>query len=248
MRLGCKYLLLIVLVAGMLFINSTGQSISAVESVKEYTLDAWPHRIYYLAVLSGPNAPYDDITVHITAMNNYTLYVNGELIGSDNDWRTVEAWPVNVGGSNDIVLAVKVDNSGMSGGNGLMVDIDAGTDWIGTTTLKRRSAVISGTRRLIPVLWWYYTGDITELMGDEWYTLNYNPSTGISALDSSIITDEMGQVIKGNIDEAQLDYHHDANIEIVAGYIGNIDFGGVEDGGIQLRSIEGENLALKKIV
>lgn len=242
---------------GLLLVTFMSPVYSAVESVKEYTLDSWPHTIYYLAVLSGPNSPYNEITAHITAMDSYTLYVNGDSTGlnvktnvsgtmKDNDWRTVEAWKVDVAGSEDIVLAVKVDNSGMGGGNGIMVDIDAGTDWIGTTTLKRRSAIISGSRRLIPVAWWYYTGDIVKLMGDEWYTLNYNASSGGSDLDSSVITDEMDQVIEGNIDEGQLDYHHDDNIEVVAGYLGNIDLGGVEGGGMQLRRIEGENLALEK--
>jgi len=230
---------------GLLLVTFVSPVYSAVETVKEYTLDAWPHTIYYLAVLSGPNSPYNDITVHITAMDSYTLYVNGELIGSDNDWETVEAWPVDVAGSEDIVLAVKVDNSGMCGGSGIMVDIDAGIDWIGTTTLKRRSAIITGSRRLIPVVWWYYTGDIVELMGDQWYTL-INPETKNYYLNESVTTDELDQVMKGNINESQLDYHHDDNIEVVSGYFGNIDLGGVEDGGIQLRRIEGENIALKK--
>ena len=230
---------------GLLLVTFVSPVYSAVESVKEYALDSWPHTIYYLAVLSGPNAPYNDITVHITAMDSYTLYVNGELIGSDNDWKTVEAWPYDCAGSEDIVLAVKVDNSGMSGGNGIMVDIDAGTDWIGTTTLKRRSAVISGSSRILPVLWYYYIGDIVELMGDQWYTL-INPITKKYYLDETNTTDELDQVMKGNIDESQLNYHHDTNIEAVAGYIGNVDLGGVEGGGIQLRRIEGENIALKK--
>jgi len=218
---------------------------AAVQAVKDTTWTTWPQTIYYMAHLSGPDAPYDDVDIYITAVDEYILYVNGDLVGQDDDWETVEKYTVTISGE-DILLGIQVNNSGTGLGNGLMVDIKAGSDWLGTTTLKRRSAVKDGTRKMYPCMWWYYTGDITKTSwgGDKWYELNYNKSKHETFLNDTGIQAQLGQCILGSIGE--IDYTPDPHIEVVTGYPGNVDLGSAENGGIQLRRIEGENIALGK--
>jgi len=144
-------------IIGLVFVFYACPSFGAVAEVDTTKWTSWPHTIFYMAHLSGPDKPYADITVNITAIDKYTLYINGSLIGSDNDWETVEKYTVNISGD-DVIVAVKVENDGVGNGNGLMVDIQAGADWLGTTTMKRRSAVYKGVRIIFPLMWYYFDG------------------------------------------------------------------------------------------
>ncbi len=247
MRSGIKIYVASLLAIGLMLCAFASPSFAAVMAVKDSTWTSWPHTIYYMAHLSGPNAPYDDIEVNITAVDEYTLYINGEEVGSDDDWTTVETYTVNVSAA-DVLVGIKVHNSGTGLGNGLMVDIKAGADWLGTTTLKRRSAVVGGTREIFPVRWYYYSGDITsaDWGGDTWYELGYNSGRRTTILDDTGIKAQLGQVMLGKMDMGQLSYLPDPHIEVVTGYVGNVDLGSAENGGIQLRQIEGENIAQGK--
>ena len=246
---GIKINVLCLVFIGLMLGVFVNPSVAAVKAVKDTTLTVWPSKIYYFARLSGPDRPYDDITVNITAVDEYTFYINGELIGSDNDWRSVEEYTVSISGS-DVIVGIQVNNSGTGIGNGLMIDIKAGADWLGTTTLKRRSAVVAGLRNIYPVIWYYYTGDIVEFLGKDWYTLQYDSQIGTTILDDKNITSQLGQVILGSMGDIYSKdgeiYQPDPHIEIVAGYLGDVDIGSAEGGGIQLRRIEGENIALGK--
>lgn len=238
------YEIVIILSTAFLFaITSSDLSLAATEKSEEVTWTSWPFTVYYLARLSGPDAPYDTITVNITAVDEYKLYVNGAIIGTDSDWQTLDSYPVNISG-NDVVICVEVTNYGIGNGNGLMVDIQAGSDWLGTTTLKRHSEIVEDTRRVYPVKWYYYVGNITDVLGEDWYTLQYNPDGRQTVLDDAHITGQLKEVMLGTMGE--VNYYPDPHIEVIAGYPGNIYPGSSENGGIQLRSIEGENIAFNK--
>jgi len=245
LRSGIKIYVLSVLVLGLMLGFFASPSNAAVKAVNDTTWTAWPSTIYYMAHLSGPDAPYDDITIYITAVDEYILYVNGEQVGSDDDWQTVEEYTVNVA-SPDIRLGVEVRNSGTGLGNGLMVDIKAGSDWLGTTTLKRRSAVVGGSRNIYPCMWYYYSGDIIQASwgGDKWYELSYNAGKHETILNDTNIQAQLGQAILGEMGD--INYLPDPHIEIITGFPGNVDLGSAEGGGVQLRRIEGENIALGK--
>jgi len=233
------------LVLGLMLGFFASPSNAAVKAVNDTTWTAWPSTIYYMAHLSGPDAPYDDITIYITAVDEYILYVNGEQVGSDDDWQTVEEYTVNVA-SPDIRLGVEVRNSGTGLGNGLMVDIKAGSDWLGTTTLKRRSAVVGGSRIIYPCMWYYYSGDIAKASwgGEKWYELSYNAGKHETILNDTNIQAQLGQAIRGEMGD--ISYLPDPHIEMITGFPGDVDLGSAESGGIQLRRIEGENIALGK--
>lgn len=238
-----KIQLLLLLVIGFMTGVFGNNSFSAVFEVKETQLTSWPHTIYYLAHLSGPGGSYDDITVHITAVDEYILYINGRFIGSDNDWQTVETYTVNISGD-DMIVGVKVHNNGIGHGNGLMVDIQAGADCLGTTTLKRRSAIVEGNREIFPVTWYYYDEDMNEFLGEDWYTLQYDPENNTTILDNDIVKSQLKEVVPGDI--GNISYLPDRHIEIVTGYPRNVDLGSVDGGGISLRRIDGVNIALGK--
>ena len=219
----------------------TGTVSADVEEVAKETFSTWSSTIYYLAELSGPNKPYNDVTIYITAVDEYTLYVNGDEIGSDNDWTTVDDYTVSIDGES-ILIGVKVTNYGQGHGNGLMVDIqDANADWLGTNTWKRRSEIINSSRQVFPVAWYYYQGDAeADFTSFPWYS----PSDP-KYFESQVTRDGWQYVQLGKMGD--LGYNPDNHIEIVTGYpTGDIDNGTIEEGGVTLRRIEGENLALGK--
>ena len=77
---------------GMIITVLSSPSFASTEVVRDFTLSPWPQTIYYMAHLSGPDAPYEYITINITAVDEYILYVNGEWVGTDDDWQTVESY------------------------------------------------------------------------------------------------------------------------------------------------------------
>jgi len=236
---------MIVLLAGLMLAVFANPSVAAVTAVTDTTWNAWPNTVYYLARLSGPNAPYSDIKVHITAVDQYKLWVNGNRIDTaaknDGKWETVEEYAVTVTGT-DLFIAVQVDNLGRGNGNGLMVDIDTGTDWQGTTIANRRSQFINDAVQLFPAkgncMWYYYPGDITQSLGrSDWYKF-----------DSTLFDDAgkygLKRVMLGSM--GKFNYIPNSHIEVVTGYTGDADIGSEKGGGIKLRRIDGEDLAYKK--
>ena len=220
MRSGIRVYLASLLVIGLMLGAFAGPSFAAVQAVKDTTWTAWPSTIYYLAHLSGPNGPYDDITINITAVDEYILYVNGNLVGTDDDWETVETYTVTVS-TEDIRLGIQVNNSGTGLGNGLMVDIQAGADWLGTTTMIRRSAVKDDARKIYPCRWYCYSGDITkwDRGGDTWYELEYNAGKHTTFLDDTGVQAQLAPALTGKI--GNIEYLPDPHIEVITGYPGD---------------------------
>ena len=246
MSSGIKFSLAGLLVIGLMLGLFASPSSAAVSALTDSTWNSWSDTIYYMGHLQGPDFDYDDVTVYITAVDEYVLYVNGVKVGEDNNWETVEAYNLSLGGVKSVVIGVEVKNYGVGNGNGLMVDVKANSDWLGTTTLKRRSFEKAGTTRLYECLWWYYDGDITTAAwgGDEWYKLQFNSSKQTTILKDNYIQAEMSQCILGSM--GKIDFIPDPHIEVITGYPGNVDVGSAEGGGITLRRIEGENIALGK--
>ncbi|MDP2984308.1 MAG: hypothetical protein Q8O92_13390, partial [Candidatus Latescibacter sp.] len=135
MRRCIKYCAMIVFLVGLALLSFASPSAAKV-AVVDTTWTTWPNTVYYFfgrnrvsgntAQKLGPNAPYTDVKIHITAVDKYTLYVNGKLRGSDDKWQTVETYSISGTSISDLYIAIKVDNLAKGNGNGLMVDIEAG--------------------------------------------------------------------------------------------------------------------------
>ena len=250
MRRSIKICVSGLIIIGLMLAVFARPSVAAVKAVKDSTWTAWPNTIYYLARLAGPKKPYVDVKIHITAIDKYILYVNGVRVddaSNDGDWHTVETYTVTISGS-DMVLAVAVTNNGLGDGNGLMIDIEAGGDRLGTTTLQRMSAKVGGTMLSYPdlsVKWYYYDSNIVDLLGQDWYKLNYNAAKHTTSLDDANIVSNLKEVLSGEF-KGEINFIPNEKIEIITGYHKNVDLGRAVGGGIQLRGIEGQNLALKK--
>ncbi len=246
LRSGIKFSLAGLLVIGLVVGLFASPSSAAVTDLTEKTWNSWSNTIYYLAHLQGPEGQYEDITVYITAVDEYVLYINGTKVGEDNDWATVEEYKIDLEKTDDIVIGVEVTNHGLGNGNGLMVDIKAKSDWLGTTTLKRRTADVDGSGKKFECLWYYYAGDLpaANLYSGNWYDIGYNASKHETLLLDSSVKNELKQCILG--DMGKIDYFPDPHIEVITGYPGDIDIGSTDGGGIALRRIEGENIALNR--
>ncbi|MFC1551440.1 FlgD immunoglobulin-like domain containing protein [Candidatus Latescibacterota bacterium] len=230
---------------------------------EEMTISAFPSTVYYFAHLSGPGAPYNDVTFHITAIDEYELYVNGNRIDdeqNDGNWHTVEDYTFTVD-SSELVIAVEVRNHGIGDGNGLMIDIEAGADRFGTGTSKRMAVEHDGALHTYPSAWYYAGWDITGsfeyVTKDSWYKLGYDPETGTSAFTTGFPVPEdpdidtlyyykiLPHVVPGSFN-GSMDFTPSDKTEIVTGYPDDwnpIDTGSTENGGLLLRHLEGENIA-----
>jgi len=227
---------------------SVSPSYAAVQAVQTYADSTWSNTIYYLGTVSGyygQTQTYQDITIHITAVDEYELYVNGTAYtaGNDHNFRTVDDYSINVGGAKVLNIGVKVTNNGTGNGNGLIVGIDAGTDQLGTSTRIRESMQVQQSWLNIPVSWWSFdeAGKTSLGFGATWYNFD-----GTKLFNENNKTKFMRRAMNGTI-KADLDYTFPQGVEAITGYLQtNVDTGATVNGGIKLRRIEGENIALGK--
>ncbi len=232
---------MVLCMVGLMLASFASPSNAAVKAVIDSTWTSWTNTVCYFARLNGPNAPYTDLKVAITAVDKYELYINGARIDTpaknDGKWETVEQYSVTADGkSTDVFVVVKVANLGVGNGNGLMVDIQAGADWLGTTTMKRRSQYKNSVMTLYNAAWYYYPGDYSTT-GATWFNIN-------KAFFDDASKNGLKPVLLGKM--GNLNYTPNSHIEVVSGFQSDADVGSTSGGGIKLRRIEGENLALYK--
>jgi len=240
-----KYCAISLILTGILLVAFVSPSFAAVKAVQTYVDSTWSNVVYYIASLSGKYGQengYDDVTVSITAVDEYTLYINGVLIGSDNNWETVEKYTASV--NNKVInVAVKVVNHGKSEGNGLILDIDSGsTDIVGTTTTIRKSEKIAGELKNIPIAWWTFDEQARKDLGfteNNWYIFDETLFTKVN------FTKLMKRAMLGQMGSVNSNFS--PGLEVITGYFHtNVDVGYTKGGGISLRHIEGQNIALQK--
>jgi len=231
----------------VLFSIAVTPSHAEVQAVQTFTDSSWTNTIYYVARLSGvygQTTNYQDITLHITAVDNYELYVNNTLYNgsNDGDWRTVDTYNINLAGANTVVIGVKVTNRGIGNGNGLIVQINAGTDQIGTTTKMRETATINNAEKFVEVAWWTFdeAGKASLFTTGNWYNI---PNADF--FKDSKRQESMRRAMSGKIN-GELDYAFNPSVEVITGYLGDVDTGSSASGGLRLRRIEGQNIALKQ--
>ena len=234
---------------------SVSPSFAAVQAVQTYVDSTWSNSIYYLGTLKGyygQTQGYQDVTIRITAVDDYELYVEGTLYNSanDHDFRTVDTYVVNLAGKKLFNIAVKVANNGQGHGNGLILSVDAGTDQLGTSTRIRESQSIQGSWYDLPCAWWTFDEaakaklNMTDTGANTWYKFSNDPKMGL--FGDSNKTKFMRRAMLGKIN-ADLNYTFPEGIETITGYFqSDVDTGATVGGGIKLRRIDGENIALGK--
>ena len=180
----------------------------------EWQIVRWNQIVSYRLTFNAAEAT--PAALRLTAVNEYEVFLNGDSVGSDGDWTTVEELAVQLqGGANH--LAVRVENWGQGNGSGLLVEVVAGEQvWLSTT---------SGLQEV-----WRWSGDPQQ--GTDWLTADVSEIAGWTTVQ------------RGWLERHRLSGWTDTlEAEVIAGYPGGIDVGGE---GLSLRTVEGENLALSQ--
>ncbi len=187
----------------------------------EIVIDQWENTVYYRYTVNCCSGDTPAV-LRITSVDEYELFLNGESLGRDTDWTTMEEYQVTLGRRrNDFGFVVR--NRGDRRGTGLLMELVSEENvWISTS---------AGLHEL-----WAWTG--VEQEGDDWLV---EDSFELLKLD------EWERVQIGNLDTSMVVGRTDSlNAEVVAGYDGNIDAAD-STGGLTLRNVFGQNLALGQL-
>ena len=197
----------------------------------EVVIDQWENTVYYRYSLASPGADLPGV-LRVTSAHEYEVFLNGESLGSDAQWTDMEEYDVSLQRArNDIGFVVR--NRGGGDGSGLLMEL------VTEVALDRdsnplKNVWISTTAGLNEL--WAWTG--VEQEGDDWL---------IEDSFELLKLDEWERVQTGNLDTSRVVGRTDSlNAEVVAGYVGSIDAASAA-GGLTLRNVFGENLALGQL-
>ncbi len=211
------------LAAAGLFLCGGGLSAQELSSV---AISTWPSTTHYLGFPEFVDA--QDGQIRITAGGPYTLYLNGDLVGSDADPSTVEIWQDLAFKKKENQVAVVVDHDGTRSPYGLYLVVDGAEEQF----------VSSPTDRSMP---WFWSGD--PLPNDEggWTQLKLSKLDEHEE-DGRLITWQAAQ--QGTLEPRDFVEFEDLDLTragSVAGFPGGLSG---QEQGLQLRSLAGQNMAL----
>ncbi len=186
----------------------------AVVEAASFPIDAWEQTVYYRYSFDAPTAA--PATLRITAVDQYEVFFNGTSLGADADWTTMEQYAVELR-ANDNHLAVRVENRGQGNGSGLVIEVSSGEQtWISDTSALRQV--------------WRWSGEPQS--DGSWKTADLSEVEG------------WAPVQRGQLDRSGISgWADELGAEVIAGFPGGIEVGGA-GGGLSLRTVDGENLAL----
>ena len=211
---------------GLVLLSVLGLSAQPLQRV---SIDTWSSTTRYLAFAEF--AAKGDGQIRITTGDRYTLYLNGDLIGTDDDPATVETYEVSFKRRTNNV-AVVVEHQGGDTGYGLFCVLEA----------EDVLFVSSPSDRTTP---WFWTGFPLENEEDAaWTKLKFN-QLGRHEEDGQSVS--WSPVQTGSLDPAE--YAEFADLDLtrahsVAGFPGGLD-GSL--GSLQLRSLVGQNAAFNAL-
>ena len=204
---------------------------ASAQQLERALIDTWPTTTYYLGY-SEFEAKVDG-QIHITAADRYTLYLNGDRVGAGDDPGTVESYDVEFARRTNKV-AVVVEHDGAPGDYGLFCVLEAE----GVPLLPS-----SPTDRVTP---WFWTGfSLKNEEGAAWTKLKLNKLSDHEEEDQLVTWRPVQagtldlEVLSGVVDVDPTRAHS------IAGFPGGVD--GSRDGGLRLRSFEGQNLAFQAL-
>lgn len=176
----------------------------------------WGNTLYYRCSLTAKEAAVGSL--YVAAADEYQVYFNGALAGADSVWSRMAGREIDIAeGENHI--AVRVVNRGRGTGNGVMVRTATEDGVLAETTIDQ-------SRQL-----WVWTA--VEQKGLGWTMERMEELEGWERVQS------------GSIDVEQIAGLRDSSIEVVAGFPWGLDMGSLA-GGIALKEVRGQNLALDK--
>ena len=189
----------------------------------------WATTTFYLGFAEFADAV--DGRIRVAAADRYSLYLNGELLGTDDDPGSVEVYEVSFKKRTNMVAAA-VEHDGASGGYGLFVVLEAEGVLLPS----------SPTDRLTP---WFWTDFPLENQdGAAWTQLRLNKLGGHTEdLDGKEVAVTWRAVQAGSLDPGGYDEFADLDLtraQSVAGFPGGLDG---SRGSLRLRSFGGQNLA-----
>ncbi len=211
------------LAAAGLLLCCSGLSAQDLSSV---SISTWPSTTHYLGFPEF--AEQQDGQIRITAGGSYALYLNGDLVGSDDDPSTVEVWTDLSFKRKENQVAVVVDHDGTLSPYGVYLVVDGETEQF----------VSSPTDRSMP---WFWSGDALPNEEDGWTKLKLS-KLGEHEEDGRLITWQAAQ--QGTLQPQDFGEFEDLDLTragSVAGFPGGLSG---QEQGLQLRSLAGQNMAL----
>ena len=207
---------------------SVWASMVQAEDVYKWTQNRWTSTVAYRADVVAPTSM--EGTVRLTAVDEYTFYLNGTPVGSDSVWTSVERYEVALEeGTNQI--AIHVVNRGRGHGNGLLFHLTADdADTVQVVSDVGQSGIV-----------WYWNGEAQA--GTAWTTADPTVEEGWRLVQYGTMDREMW-------DEALGDSASGAReVRVIAGFPGDVDVGSAggiapSSGGIGLKWVAGDNLAV----
>ena len=189
----------------------------------------WATTTYYLGYAEFADAV--DGRIRIAAADRYSLYLNGELLGTDDDRGSVEVYEVSFKKRTNMIAAV-VEHDGASGGYGLFAVLEAEGVLLPS----------SPTDRLTP---WFWTDfPLENEDGAAWTQLRLNKLGGHTEdVDGKEVAVTWRSVQAGSLDPGGYEEFADLDltrVQSVAGFPGGLDG---SRGSLRLRSFGGQNLA-----
>ena len=174
----------------------------------------WTSTLYYRSIFTVEESVAGSL--YVAGVDEYEAYLNGTPVAADSVWSRMRGAAVAVGAGENH-LALRLTNHGTGAGNGLVLGLIAGGRVVAQTTTDRS------------VQRWYWTHDLPA--GGNWLTDAIEPDNGWDIAQT------------GRLDSAAIVGLQDPDWEVIAGFHGAVDLGTVA-GGIVLRDVRGENVAL----
>jgi len=208
-------------VAGLLL---CGAALSA-QGLSRVAISTWPTTTYYLGYPKF--VAKQDGQIRIVAGGPFTLYLNGDLVGSDEDPATVETWTDVQFKKKENQVAVVVEHDGTPSSYGVYLVLDG----------EEEQFVSSPTDRSMP---WFWTGHALPNEEDGWTKQKLSKIGDHEEKDGPVTwqPSQAGTLDPGDFPEfADLDLTRAGS---VAGFPGGLSGHQL---GLQLRTLEGQNMA-----
>ncbi len=189
----------------------------------------WPTTTYYIGHPSFD--PAVDGQIRITAGGSYALYLNGDLVGADDDPVTVETYEVSFKRRENQV-AVVVEHDGTPSPYGLFCVLEGGEED------EEQQFVSSPTDRSVS---WFWTGfPLANEEDADWTTMRFRDVSEYEEDGQAVGWQSVQAGTLSLLDVAEFEDLDLTRTNSIAGFAGGL---AANRGGLQLRELSGQNVA-----